>query len=1159
MYALAWCGDAMRWRCTIFRFTLLAVLVLLLAHPAAARGNATSGIYPGTVKDVCVGDTIFVGETGLNLTPLTPNANGVVMALASDPVLPGGGRVKIPVSSSQATSFTVPSVSYSGTYYPAVNNQLLTAYPITIQQQAITGYPMNVVITTSEPWMVANGADSPSITVSVTDAWNQGIPGATVALSSGAPWALHDPVLVTDNYGKAQTSFLATTKSGTAVITASATVAGVTTAPVTSTLAQNIDADTPFSSVALYPATATVGTPVNVSVQVTDRFGNPVTSRRQPRNVSFFTTTSGTGRFADAAGNRVTALSVSLSNDTGLAPVTYYVGTKQGNNYLSISPPYPIASSIVSITGIGDSVPFSIIQVVNPSGNPPLVPADGSSQATIDYFLFDQWGNPSVAQGVKISTSVGENRLFYTNDQGRATVLYGPKLSAGFYTISAESETNSSVQATQTVQFGSMDPKDMLLTATPQTMASLDVNPSMVATVTALVIDERGNPVKGQTVTFRIEKSSNGTFIQNQTPYILGNGIKATDTTTQVPVTTDGNGQAMLYYYPGSFPTPKESGYNASSQGTTIIDANWAGLVAPVARNISLNYKNYPFISVYTDTSPKNVMVGDLVNVSVRLKGDGWALQPKPIDVILLFDRSATMLYNESISGGKIYSESPDDRMVMAMRAGQDFVDHTGQNDQIGVVSFGDPLDGRALLTPTGTSFDNDLDPYYWRAGKDYDCSPTQNQHSLCSESSHNTTDNVAYIAANYPAHGLLGRDYRVGGVNTGDFTESDLTIDHTAVKNAIRNMVPAGGTPMRQGIYDSVEKLLLSNRTGTVQAIVLLTDGQWDTTGDPQGVNRTAFGGPKYYDAVQHDLGDGTASVITWAKFHNIKIFTIALGSDTNKTQLREYSTETGGGYNETSTGVGLDSIYLQIAGQLRQDASINTTVLLDFNTMELNGNQTVAGATAFTYQHNDRSTYILSVDGTSVVADNTTDWSHGQFKFYPGTIKLNQQWMVNFSLMANLAGNIKVLSSKTSMVTFEGNEGQVSIPDTFVTTTPLGTEPGPTNVACTVNGPQRTNQPSDTQIAQLGWTTTYNGLSPKLTWQIWIAPPYSAAYQYVDTFNWSAPDPVSYNLLIRDFSPGNYLVKVKGNATDSSDCWSAPMVLNIYGPRATPQIKIQ
>lgn len=1156
----------MRWHCIIFKLSLFVVLALVLANPAGARGNTTSGIYPGTIKDVCVGDTIFIGETGLNLTPLTPSATGTVSSLLPDDSLKQGKEIKV----TNSRSFDVESskVKEYGTYFPVSSDgNVLRSSPIQIQG-FVEKYPQNVVITSSKDWVVADNIDSALLTVTVTDGGNNPIPGADLVLSASTPWGLRDSVLKTDGSGKAQTLFLPTTKSGAAVITASAAVQGVTTAPVTAAFIQNIDAGTPYVGLPLYPGTATVGSPIRISVLIVDRYGNPVTSRRAVTNVSFFTVASGTGVFPDGMGNRLKAVSVPL-NETGWAEVTYLVGTKQGDNFVYITPPAPLSSALINIEGIGDSKPFSITQSVNPAGDPPFILADSSSQATIDYYLFDQWGNPSTDQGIQIVTSAGENRIFYTNQEGRATILYGPKLNAGFYSITATAVTNSSVRISQTLQFGSLDPDNMLLTASPQTMASLDVNPSMVGQVIAKVIDKRGNPVKGQSVTFWIGASDSSPYVRTKDPVIGSGGVTTSNISAPLSVNTDENGQAILDYYPGAFPTYGYGDWSATAQGTTTVNASWADPLNGTVKNsfIDLSYKNYPFLSVYTEVNPKTVQTGGLVDVSVRLKGDGWALQPKPIDVVLCTDRSATMLYNESVipfPTGTLRSESLNDRMVDAMKAANTFVGQTSGQDRIGLVTFGDPSGGIAILYNTSVNPGNNpnwwryISPYGFRAGKDYTC----NKGKDCQDpSNRDSTDDKAYVDAHYPGHWPAGKDYHLTAISV----DSPLTSDKSQVRTAINSTVPAGGTPMREAIHESVKQLINNRRDGAVQAIVLLTDGKWDTGGDPQGINLTAWGGPKSLTGVPAGPGgDERGSVITWAKMNNIKIFTIALGSEPNKDQLRAYATETGGKYNETASSSELDSIYMEIAGELKEEASVDTQVSLDFTNMEVNGTYTIPGNTVFTYEflpNPKRSTLIAFIAPPSPaltsVVNSTKDWANGQLNFSAGTIKVNQEWVVNFTLRALTEGNIKVLSSKSSKVTFTGTEGEVRIPDTYITAIPPGTEKGPEGIVFEIENLRRTN-PDDTEIAHLEWEPKYNGFDNWIDWTISLAPRPSDSFGLVDNINEKRGWSPFYNLNIGDLKPGKYTVKVRGHVNDANDAEGFVDIV-IPGPATAPQILIQ
>jgi hypothetical protein len=1166
----------MRWHSLIFKLSLLAILVLLFAHPVAARGNTTSGIYPGTVKDICAYDTIFVGETGLNLTPLTPYASGVVQELRKyandqpDPSAPSfGGQIASIPAGPDPISFSVPPVSYYGVWYPVVNGKVIQSNYIQIQPYT-PNYPANVIITSGSDWMVANGADSAPITISAMDIGNNPVSGANLVLRVDSPWKLQDSILKTDGSGKAQTRFLPTTKSGNAVI--AVTASPPTPGPsVTATGVQKIDADTPAYVWPLYSSTATVASPVTVSAFVLDRYGNAVTSRRVMKNVTFLTGNTGTGYFTDGTEDHLKGITVPL-NDTGFAGVTYFLSTDQGNNFISILPPAPVAPALVNIVGIGNSVPFSISQMVNPAGNPPYIPADGqTSVATIDYYLLDEWGNPAGGQGVQIITSAGENRIFYTNQEGRVTVLYGPKKTAGFYSLTATATANSSVRISQTLQFGSLKPQDMLLTASPQTMASLDVNPAMVGHVVAKVIDDKGNPVMGETVTFTMENATSAPYNLTTLPSIGSGGFVTMVEKAPVEVTTDENGQAILDYYPGAFPKPGNFGWSETAQGMTMVNATWDGPDSSVTRSIDLSYKNYPFLSVYTEVNPKTVEKGNFVDVSVRLKGDGWALQPKPIDVVLCTDRSGTMLINQSVDpfpDGVLVQESLNDRMVDAMNASRTFVGQTTGQDRIGLVTFGDPAGGLALLNKTGdAALDKYLSPYWWRVGRDYNRKVGQ---KTLDPTNRDTSNKMATIKVLYPGHGDKGRDYRVGGVLTGAYVESTLTYDKAQIINAINSTVPAGGTPMRRAIYESVKLVNNNPRDGAVKAIVLLTDGNWNTGGDPEGIDSSVFGIESYPEVQAAMGGDGTGSVIRWANLSHIKIFTVALkginatdGPDTGA--LGRYARDTGGIAYQASSGKDLTRIYMDIAGALREEASVDTIVNLDFGSVEVtNVTPAPSGKDVFAYQYiepDHRSTWIMPPSKKGVLVNNETSWNTDQgFTFSAGTIKVNEEWVVNFTLKVLTEGNIKILSSKTSEVTFNGTAGSVGIPDTFITSVPQGIEKGPEGIVFEIKKITRLNPETDHQVATMSWTFDYTGFDKNVTWEVWLAPPFSGTPQYKDTFTTSSrvsPIEAPYNLPINGLAAGTYAFTVKGHVNDANDReLSVPLI--IPEQLKDPKIKI-
>ena len=54
-------------------------------------------------------------------------------------------------------------------------------------------------------WMVANGADTSAITVTVYDAGGNPVPAATVTFGVATPWALSTTTAVTDTFGTVMT------------------------------------------------------------------------------------------------------------------------------------------------------------------------------------------------------------------------------------------------------------------------------------------------------------------------------------------------------------------------------------------------------------------------------------------------------------------------------------------------------------------------------------------------------------------------------------------------------------------------------------------------------------------------------------------------------------------------------------------------------------------------------------------------------------------------------------------------------------------------------------------------------------------------------------------------------------------------------------------
>ncbi|HMA04386.1 MAG TPA: Ig-like domain-containing protein [Methanomicrobiales archaeon] len=1005
---------------------------------------------------------------------------------------------------------------------------LLIIFLSTISAVADAQVAPDHMIISGKDWMVANGMDTSTITVTVYDTAGNPLPLVSVTLQGTPPWTLSATSGVTDPFGQITTVLQPTTRSGSDPITVNASVieAGVLKS-IEQVYLQNIDHSIPQTAVPTYDVNVSIGGTTSLQVKVTDAYGNPVDNRNMVETVQFTTSGSTGSGFWD--GTSYVKILTAPVDSGGIAHATFLVA-QSGANFVNIQPPSPIPSRLITITGINDGSPYAITQAVSPGGYPyPYTSTDGSKFRVL-YTLLDQFGNPSGNRGVVITTSVpGEQMTLTTNSYGIVAFYYQKDI-AGLYTLTATAVDNSSVTASQTVEFVAANPTTMLLTASPQTMPSRDVVASTTSTLFAKVIDDMGNPVKGEVVSFTVWSYKVGIYDQTVNPSIENETTVTDIPRTVLTATTDTDGLAHVTFRPGAFTTNRsDSKYSYTAQGTALIQATWGS----VTQTIELQYMNYPFLSVGTSVEPKTVVVNNTVNISVQLRGDGWALQPKPLDVVLLWDRSGSMLFNETLDTSKspdlITSESPDDRLVMAMAAGKLFVDKMNSSDRVGLVSFGDlsGTSGWAVLYHTGNSTsDSHLYSLGWRAGRDYTLDKYGNGQQY-------STDDATYVTSRYPGHGAWGKYYGSAMATT----DLNLSYDKSTVKNIVSNMVPNGGTPLRQGLYQAVRQIisdpdiLAHRRDNAIRAIVLLTDGAWNTGGDPRGGS----------GAVSLP-GINTGSVITLAAQNNISIYTIALGSEPYKDQLASYANQTGGKAYIANSGLDLDSIYASIAGELHTQAGVGTAMDLSFHTIDVNGAM-IPGIDVLKYvPKNPYSTHEFSYNATMPVIvnrwyDQTTDWDTDQnLSFNVGTIFIGGVWEANFSMKVLKQGNIKILDSNSSIRFNDGSS--LPIPDTYITSLPNSTGIGLEGIGIRVTDVRRTDTGTNPDYVDVAWNLAYTGLEPFIQ-------------EYVDirqegTLEWNrrmakTVDPFTTSdaltLSISSLPAGIWEVRVTAHADDAGD----------------------
>ncbi|MDD1660666.1 MAG: Ig-like domain-containing protein, partial [Methanomicrobiales archaeon] len=395
---------------------------------------------------------------------------------------------------------------------------------------------------TGDNWMVADNLDTSPVTVTVRDAGNSPVAGAKVTFQIQDPWRMTTQSVVSGPDGTATSMVDRTTVSGTALLTVMAQrTENDQLFTIQDTYQQKIDHSTPFNIVAQYPGEITVGSTVTIVGILRDVSGNPCDNRRATEQLKYSSTSPEPALWDGTS--FVDTLTVPC-NESGMAAVSFRVD-RVGTNYVVVEGPAPVPLLTLPITGIPDGFPVSIRQHVVPDGLPyPAVIADGSSKFLLTYYLYDRFGNPAGNRKIDFSTSVpGEGTVQKTtNSDGIVQFEYGPKHTVGLITVTAMAVDNEIVTASQTLEFVSGAAVAMLLTANPQSMASRDWNDAIISNVKARVVDVKGNPVRGETVTFRMTQVNIGTYVQTRPPALELGAIYEENLNIDLTTTTGDDG-----------------------------------------------------------------------------------------------------------------------------------------------------------------------------------------------------------------------------------------------------------------------------------------------------------------------------------------------------------------------------------------------------------------------------------------------------------------------------------------------------------------------------------------------------------------------------------------------------------------------------------------
>jgi len=982
--------------------------------------------------------------------------------------------------------------------------------------------PDTSTITTSHDWLTANKVDQTTITVFALNATDGPIKNALVQFSvDDKKYGSVSPLIdLSDNNGRARSTFKVNRTSGAVNITARITADGST---VVRNVTVNIDHDSPYYAYFTHPLSATVATEVPFNISTTDRWGNPVDDRRGSHTISLHVH----GPVPDDCsfvgyGHDIPSL---VLDPSGNQSVLVRLTTKVGPNNILMDTFESIPDKLEWINADTNGIPFFIAQEYIPTGSPPALPADSSSKFTIIYSLLDRYGNPAGSQWVWVNTSIaGEENKFQSNNNGQITITYGPKSSIGTINITAIPLTNSTIPISQVVEFTNTAAANMELTANPETMASRDVDPLITSDITATVTDALGNPVENEVVTFSL-----GAVGYPGGPY----NVTSLPTLSSNSTTTDANGFATVQFIPGSFSTNISSlYYSPSATGNVTITATWNS----TPKNLLVTWKNYPYLSVKTSVAPPTIGLNDTVEVSIALKGDGWALGPKPIDAILVIDRSGSM---------SAYNVAPGvTRMQAAKNAAKTFVTKMNSGtDRLGLVSYSYE-NSVTLNAALGTSFatiNSRIDSLssgggtamregFRRAIAELISKPKAGAVRaviLMTDGNWNNGGNPLAVGKGYQdiAWVTTNRAIDVGGNRYNGFSSLAIQFED----EDYRWYPGLGGN------------IITGNNVQVVRKPVEIDPNTGVQTG--ARTYRTLNNVPYCQD------GQFTSqNMSVYAKANNIRLYTISFAMNvpaSERMALTILANSTGGFFKHAPTEADLTNVYEEIAGDLKDEAGVNTTMGLDYQNINVTG-ITLPGAQVFSYiSHPTYSTRIGWQDGVMNVTNQSTDWTaDNKLDFTIGTIKVGQIWNATFRLKANQSGSIDVFGAN-SLISFNGGTATLTIPHTYLTVIPQ------LNVTSTG---QKTIDLENLLVTEPGeikavlpfmWNTSYTGnktITERLyysadngPWVLFetISHPYPYAPDII-----SGTEYVDYAQLdVRKLPPGGYKIKVYATVSDAPD----------------------
>ena len=943
---------------------------------------------------------------------------------------------------------------------------------------------------------------------------------------------------------------------------------------------QRIDHNVPYNAMFDYSTSGAVESVIPVSISIFDRWGNKVDNKYEIAQVPTLPSHNITLHVnGPSPPNNCGFTDFGLVHDlkfnldsNGMVTVNITPATKPGWHYILMDPMGSIPEQMKLFNTVANGIPFCMTQSFSPDGDPyATVLADGTSTFNFYYTLFDRYGNPTRDQQVWINTTVpGEETLRQSIENGQIWSTYGPKSFTGLYTINATPVRNASLKLSKVVRFYNTSPTQIELSANPETMPSKDANPLIYSNISAKVMDVMGNGVAGEQVTFTFHDVTNTPSTANVTT------APSLSSTTAI---TNANGYATVKFYPSAYATTNQPGYVQAVTGNAKVTATWNGM----QKDEPVTWKNYPYLSAIVAVNPQQVKVGDTVNVSILLNGDGWALYRYPIDVDLVIDRSGSM--GGDINGG---TGTPT-RLSIAKTAATNFIGNMSTtNDRAGLLSYGSAGD---VTHPAGLQ-----SPF----------GPVTTAVNALSSGGSTSTREALKDAIDDMINNPNGNSKAVRAIiveTDGDWNNEGTPVAHgTGWPVGSTDYIFSGSDlePDNYRYYNGLGGTLTSTCQAYNNYCSVCAAGYTPGTGMNAGRCCDGSGtchSPQYYPTwcsvrqcgqYGNECTDGEfteQNLSIYAKDHNIRLYFIFFAGTptaTAVTQLTTAAQATGGFYQHATSAADLNNAYNRIAGDLITEAGVDTTVSLDFGNLIVNnhaetgekyfmyvGDPTVAspqkgidlpaispGSTLLD-KYNKTPNGVINqhlIPGSDINTNNpfpnigpfninqTTYWNtHSQqLAFNVSTVNVNETWQTDFRLRVLKEGNILIFGPQSKVCFKNGEAGDscMTFPNvsTSASMNPLNVGVSEKSINLALTCPSGTSV-TGTMIP-ITWTTTYNGAN-MITEEVSYVHDNDAPVKFdVKTLNpsFDLAGSQSSVLDMEKLPPGGYTIWVNAYTADAS-----------------------